>query len=107
MLGTNNEIIVLESSNLFSNLAKGIAPSAKYVIKEKEYNMGYYLADSIYPKWATIVQTIHQPQGRKKKYFAMKHEVCRIDVERAFDVLQSRFAIVAGPTRFWEKKCLT
>ncbi|XP_020245247.1 uncharacterized protein LOC109823382 [Asparagus officinalis] len=63
MPGTNNDINVLESSNLFSNLAQGIAPPAHYVIQGKEYNMGYYLADGIYPKWATIVQTIQQPQG--------------------------------------------
>ncbi|XP_020266798.1 uncharacterized protein LOC109842316 [Asparagus officinalis] len=100
---TNNDINVLESSNLFSNLAQGIAPPAHYVIQGKEYNMGYYLADGIYPKWATIVQTIQQPQGRKKKYFAMKQEACRKDVERAFGVLQSRFAIVAGSARFWKK----
>ena len=68
--------------------------------------MSYYLVDSIYPKWSTIVQTIQQPQGRKKKYFAMKQEACRKDVERAFGVLQSQFAIIAGPTRFWEKHVL-
>jgi hypothetical protein len=68
--------------------------------------MGYYLADNIYPKWSTIVQSIHQPQGRKKKYFAMKQEACRKDVERAFGVLQSQFAIIAGPTRFWNKNVL-
>lgn len=33
----------------------------------------------------------------------MKQESCRKDVERAFRVLQSRFAIVASPARFWEK----
>ncbi|XP_020271556.1 uncharacterized protein LOC109846722 [Asparagus officinalis] len=103
---TNNDINVLESSNLFSNLAQGIAPPAHYVIQGKEYNMGYYLADGIYPKWATIVQTIQQPQGRKKKYFAMKQEACRKDIERAFRVLQSRFAIVAGSARFWKKHVL-
>ena len=65
--------------------------------------MGYYLADSIYPKWSTIVQTIQQPQGRKKKYFSIKQEACRKDVERAFGVLQSRFAIIAGPSRFFGK----
>ena len=36
----------------------------------------------------------------------MKQEGCRKDVERAFGVLQSRFAIVAGPTRFWNKNVL-
>ena len=106
MPGTNNDINVLESSHLFSNLAQRIAPCAHYVIQGKEYNMGYYLADSIYPKWSTIVQTIHEPHGRKKKYFAMKQEACRKDVERAFGVLKSRFAIVAGPARFWRKDVL-
>ncbi|CAH9105097.1 unnamed protein product [Cuscuta epithymum] len=106
MPGSNNDINVLEASNLFSDLAQGIAPPAHYIIQGKEYNVGYYLADGIYPKWSTLVQTIHQPQGRKKKYFAMRQEACRKDVERAFGVLQSRFAIIAGPSRFWEKKVL-
>ena len=36
----------------------------------------------------------------------MKQEACRKDVERAFGVLKSRFAIVAGPSRFWKKNVL-
>ncbi|KAL1188231.1 hypothetical protein V5N11_025447 [Cardamine amara subsp. amara] len=36
----------------------------------------------------------------------MKQESCRKDVERAFGVLQSRFAIVAGPSRLWSKTML-
>jgi hypothetical protein len=104
--GTNNDINELESSHLFSNLTQGISPPAHYVIQGKEYNMGYYLADSIYPKWSTIVQTIHDPRTPKKKYFATKQEACRKDVERAFGVLQSRFAIVAGPARCWRKEVL-
>lgn len=103
MPGSNNDINVLERSHLFSDLARGIAPPAHYVIQGKEYDMGYYLADGIYPKWATLVQTIHEPRTAKKKYFAMKQESCRKDVERAFGVLQSRFAIVANPVRFWKK----
>ena len=66
MPGSNNDINVLEASPLFSNLAKGIAPPAYFVIQGKEYNMGYYLSDSIYPKWSTLVQTIHDPRGPKK-----------------------------------------
>ncbi|XP_074557036.1 uncharacterized protein LOC141813023 [Curcuma longa] len=86
--------------------AEGITIPAHYVIQGKEYNMGYYLADGIYPKWSTLVQTIHDPRGRKNKLFAMKQEACRKDVERAFGVLQSRFAIIAGPSRFWQKNIL-
>ncbi|XP_042460882.1 uncharacterized protein LOC122044658 [Zingiber officinale] len=104
--GSNNDINVLESSHLFANLAAGITIPAHYVIQGKEYNMGYYLADGIYPKWSTLVQTIHAPQDRKNKLFAMKQEVCRKDVEQAFGVLQSRFAIVAGPSHFWQKNIL-
>ncbi|CAH9080261.1 unnamed protein product [Cuscuta europaea] len=36
----------------------------------------------------------------------MRQEAYRKDVERAFEVLQSRFAIIAGPSHFWEKKVL-
>ena len=104
--GTNNDINVLEASHLFANLAQGIAPPAHYVIQGQEFNMGYYLADGIYPNWSTIVKTIHDPRGPKNKLFAMKQEGCRKDVERAFGVLQSRFAIVAGPARFWHKHVL-
>ncbi|XP_062103513.1 uncharacterized protein LOC133814587 [Humulus lupulus] len=83
-----------------------IAPPANYVIKGKKYNMGYYLVDGIYPKWSTLVQSIHDPRHRKKKLFAMKQEACRKDVECAFGVLQSRFSIIAGPARLWNKKVL-
>ncbi|XP_073304212.1 uncharacterized protein [Primulina huaijiensis] len=86
--------------------AQGIAPPANYTIYGKEYNTGYYLADGNYPKWSTIVQTISNPLGPKKRYFAMKQESCRKDVERAFGVFQSRFAIVANPARSWRKNNL-
>jgi len=67
--------------------------------------MDYYLADGIYPSWATFVKTIPEPQGNKK-YFARAQEACRKDVERAFGVLQSRFAIVRGPARLWDENTL-
>ncbi|XP_019190221.1 PREDICTED: putative nuclease HARBI1 [Ipomoea nil] len=104
--GSNSDINVLEASHLFANIANGTAPPAHYVIQGKVYDTGYYLADGIYPKWSTLVQTIHQPLGPKKKLFAMMQEACRKDVERAFGVLQSRFAIVKGPVRFWDKHVL-
>ena len=50
-------------------------------------DMGSYLADSIYPKWATIVQSITHPQDLAHAFFANKHESYRKDVERAFGVL--------------------
>ncbi|XP_073063962.1 uncharacterized protein [Primulina eburnea] len=102
--GSNNDINVLSKSHLFVNLANGVAPPANYVIQGKEYTMGYYLTDGIYPKWATLVQTIHNPQCPKKKYFAARQESCRKDVELAFRVWQSKWAIITGPARVWSKK---
>ncbi|XP_073061723.1 uncharacterized protein [Primulina eburnea] len=52
------------------------------------------------------VQTIHNPQGPKKKYFAARQESCRKDVERAFGLLQSKWAIITCPARYWSKHVL-
>ncbi|XP_012698636.1 uncharacterized protein LOC101778410 [Setaria italica] len=102
MPGSHNDINVLHRSSLFARVAEGQAPKVN-TINNNEYTMGYYLADGIYPSWATIVKSIPDPQGNKKKYFATAQEACRKDVERAFGVLQSRFAIVRGPARFWDE----
>ena len=57
-------------------------------------------------KWSTIVQTISDPQGPKKKLFAARQESCRKDVERTFGVLQAKFATVVGSSRYWKKEVL-
>ena len=106
MPGSHNDINVLHRSSLFARLAEGQAPEVNYTINNNEYTMGYYLADGIYPSWATFVKTIPEPQGNKKKYFAAAQEACRKDVERAFGVLQARFSIVRGPARFWDEDTL-
>ncbi|XP_075645877.1 uncharacterized protein LOC142617071 [Castanea sativa] len=90
-----------ERSHVFNELAEGRGPAVHYSINGHNYTMGYYLADGIYPKWATFVKTIPSPQGPKRKLFAATQEAYRKDVERAFGVLQARFAIVRGPARFF------
>ena len=107
MPGSNNDINVLNAPNLFANLQEGCGPPVNYTIMGNHYNMGYYLADGIYPKWATIVQSISHPQELAPEFFANKHESYRKDVERALWVLQARFAIVRGPARFWHHKDLS
>ena len=47
MLGSNNDIKVLDASNMFANLQEGCSLSTNYTIMGNHYNMGYYLADGI------------------------------------------------------------
>ena len=59
--------------------------------------MPYYLTDGIYPAWATFVSVIPNPVTHKEAKFSERQESCRKDVERAFGVLQARFAIIRNP----------
>uniref|UniRef100_A0A0D3D6C0 DDE Tnp4 domain-containing protein n=1 Tax=Brassica oleracea var. oleracea TaxID=109376 RepID=A0A0D3D6C0_BRAOL len=72
-------------------------------LRGRGYHLAYYLTDGIYPKWTTFIQSIPIPQGPKADLFAQRKEAVRKNVERAFGVLQARFAIVKNPTLFWDK----
>ncbi|XP_024315277.1 uncharacterized protein LOC112270905 isoform X1 [Brachypodium distachyon] len=104
--GSLNDINVLQRSPLFQRLTSGTSPEVEYEVNGNKYTMGYYLADGIYPSWATFVKTISCPQGNKKKHFVKVQEAVRKDVERAFGVLQIRFAMVRGPARWWDPDTL-
>ncbi|XP_048624466.1 uncharacterized protein LOC125592892 [Brassica napus] len=101
--GTLNDISVLDRSHVFDDIIKGQAPQVTFSVNGKEYHLAYYLTDGIYPKWVTFIQSIPIPQGPKAALFAQHQEVVRKDVERAFGVLQARFAIVKNPALFWDK----
>lgn len=94
--GSLNDINVLQRSPLFQRLTSGTSPEVEYEVNGNKYTMWYYLADGIYPSWATFVKTISCPQGNKKKHFLNVQEAVRKDVERAFGVLQC-FAIAFVP----------
>uniref|UniRef100_A0A0D3DBK5 DDE Tnp4 domain-containing protein n=1 Tax=Brassica oleracea var. oleracea TaxID=109376 RepID=A0A0D3DBK5_BRAOL len=101
--GTLNDINVLDRSPVFDDIIKGHAPEVIYYVNGREYHMAYYLTDGIYPKLATFIQSIPLPQGPKAVLFAQRQEAVRKDVERAFGVLQARFAIIKNPALFWDK----
>ncbi|XP_047340002.1 uncharacterized protein LOC124943551 [Impatiens glandulifera] len=104
--GSHNDINVLERSHVFSEITSGEGYPVDYSMNGHNYNMGYYLADGIYPPWATFVKSIPLPMNRKTKHFTAAQESARKDVERAFGVLQARFAIVRGPARYFDRDTL-
>ncbi|XP_076944613.1 protein ANTAGONIST OF LIKE HETEROCHROMATIN PROTEIN 1-like [Bidens hawaiensis] len=99
--GSNNDINVLNQSPVFNQLLEGNAPQCNFIVNGNEYTQGYSLADGIYPEWSTLVKSFVYPPNNnlKMQYFKRRQESCRKDVERAFGVLQSRWAIIRGPGR--------
>ncbi|XP_074288124.1 uncharacterized protein LOC141613289 [Silene latifolia] len=104
--GSNNDINVLDRSPVFNQFLEGQNPYVQFSVNGTSYNMGYYLADGIYPEWPVFVKTIHRSNllSEKRKLFARYQESARKDIERTFGVLKKRFAIIATPVRLW-KKC--
>ena len=66
----------------------GQAPEITFTVNGKQYKMGYYLADGIYPDWKIFIKTILEPQGAKHQLFAKQQEAEQKDVEQAFGILQ-------------------
>ncbi|XP_059663393.1 uncharacterized protein LOC132309056 [Cornus florida] len=58
MTGSHNDINVLDHSSIFNGIVNGQLPPVNYVVNGHHYRMGYYLSNGIYPKWATLMQTI-------------------------------------------------
>ncbi|XP_028053304.1 uncharacterized protein LOC114257727 [Camellia sinensis] len=86
---SHNDLNVLDRSPLFSDLAQGKAPPTNFTVNGHTYNMGYYLANGIYPPWATLVQTISSLQGAMKQHFSMMQESAKKDAEQTSIILHN------------------
>lgn len=104
--GSNNDINIVDRSPLMNRLLKGVAPHVKFFANGNEYSMAYLLVDGIYPNWPIFMKTISQPQGLKRQHYARLQEAVRKDVERAFGVLQARFAMLKNPCRLWDRQTI-
>ncbi|XP_071741350.1 uncharacterized protein [Rutidosis leptorrhynchoides] len=86
MAGSNNDINILNQSPIFDKLKNGTFSSAPFEVNGHEY--GYYLADGIYPDWATLVKGYSCPTEEPTIKFIRFQASARKDIERAFGVLQ-------------------
>ncbi|XP_071688693.1 protein ALP1-like [Rutidosis leptorrhynchoides] len=94
MTGSNNDINVLKQSPVFDKLKNGTTPPAPFEVNGNHYTKGYYLADGIYPDWATLIKGYAAPTDDPRIKFTRFQASVRKDVERAFGVLQGRFHIL-------------
>ncbi|KAK1660474.1 hypothetical protein QYE76_048633 [Lolium multiflorum] len=94
---------ILHGQERLHRLAKGQAPAVNFEVNGHAYKKGYYLADGIYPTYATFLKTIPSPSNKMEAYFATCQKAARKDVERAFGVVQQRFAIVKYPALTWSE----
>ncbi|GJX49060.1 gypsy type transposase [Tanacetum coccineum] len=106
MAGANNDINVLDNSSLFDDLLDDLAHVVPYVVNGVEYRNGYYLADGIYPEWASFVKSFTVATDPKHTYFKQRQESAQKDVERAFGVLQGRWGLIQQPARAYEVNTL-
>ncbi|GJS69858.1 ALP1-like protein [Tanacetum coccineum] len=99
--GANNDLTVLNNSPLFDDLLDGIDPVAPFECNGVTFEKGYYLADGIYPQWASFVKSFTVASSEKNVLYKRKQEGARKDIERAFGVLQGRWRIISQPARAW------
>ena len=67
-VGSQNDINVLNKSPLFIQAIKGKAPTVHYNVNGTQYDMGYYLDDTIYPEWVVFVKIVTTPKLAKTNY---------------------------------------
>jgi hypothetical protein len=69
MLGSCNDISVLQRSPFMAWVATGEGPLVEFEANDNKYNYGYYLTDGIYPKWCIFVKPIVNPKNKKQVNF--------------------------------------
>jgi hypothetical protein len=105
--GSMNDINVLQRSPLMDAIENGTMHFVEFELNGKIYNLPYWLADGIYPNYPVFAKSMKDPIGAAKQFYSEMQESLRKGIERAFGVLQARFAIVKVAARQWRKATMT
>jgi hypothetical protein len=62
VVGSNNNINVLNQSLLFVDVIRGRTFEVSFTVNGREHHMRYYLTDGIYPSWPVFVKGVPVPQ---------------------------------------------
>ena len=101
--GSLNDINIWHRSPLLRGIYNKTTPTVKFVVNGNEYSHPYWLADGIYPELAVFVKGFTIPNNAVDKNFTHWQESVRKDIERAFGVLQARWAILRSPAKQWDR----
>ncbi|XP_071740220.1 uncharacterized protein [Rutidosis leptorrhynchoides] len=77
--GSNNDINVLNTSDLFNSMINEEIPDVPYHINGVQYRRGCYLAYGNYPTWAAFVKGLSSAVHEKRSYFTKnKRELAKM-----------------------------
>ncbi|GJT28612.1 zinc finger, CCHC-type containing protein [Tanacetum coccineum] len=94
--GANNDLNVLYGSSLFGDLLADKALEAPFQVNRITYEKDYYLADGIYPQWATFVKAFTIARDLKTQKFKIVQESARKDIERALESYKIKSSILVN-----------
>jgi hypothetical protein len=106
VIGSNNDINVLNQSLLFIDVVKGHTPEVSFIINGREHHMRYYLTNGIYPSRPMFMKGMSVPQQEKHRFFSVKQSTLKKDVECTFHLVKKRFNILAIPGRSYSQHTL-
>ena len=101
--GSLNDLNILDKSSIIGSILSQTFDTIvdPYIINGTPRDYLYFLVDGIYPKWSIFAKTNPTPLTEAEKYYKMRHEYVRKDIERAFGVLVSKFKILKKPMKVW------